>query len=106
MRHATTTTALALAALLACGSASARDFSKEAAEAREQAQSAVTIYVDANWGNRTNGAAKALTKAHDAFSRAGYELVDIEAYTENGDLQGFFVSYRQRRDGAAASATP
>lgn len=98
--------ALALAALLACGASVARDFSKDAAEAREQGLPAVSIYVDANWGNRTNGAANALTNAHAAFGRAGYELVDVEAYSENGDLQGFFVSYRLRRDAMPAAVRP
>lgn len=95
--------AFALAALLACGVSVARDFSKDAAEAREQDLPAVSIYVDANWGNRTNGAASALTEAHTAFGRAGYELVDVEAYSENGDLQGFFVSYRRRHDATPAA---
>lgn len=97
---------IGLVALLACGASVARDFSKEAAEAREQGLPAVSIYVDANWGNRTNGAAKALTIAHVAFGHAGYELVDVVAYSENGDLQGFFVSYRQRRDSAPATVRP
>ena len=99
------TIAIALAALLACGTCFARDFNKEAAEAREQGLPAISVYVDANWGNRTNGAASALTNAHSAFGRAGYELVDVETYSENGDLQGFFVSYRLRRD-AAVPGTP
>jgi hypothetical protein len=99
-------TAIALAALLASGTSVARDFSKEAADAREQNLPALSIYVDANWGNRTNGAAKALTKAHAAFGQAGYELVDVATYSENGDLQGFFVSYRQRRDATPAAVRP
>lgn len=97
---------IGLAALLACGACLARDFSKEAADARQQNLPAVSIYVDANWGNRTNGAAKALTNAHVAFGHAGYELVDVETYSENGDLQGFFVSYRRRHDATPAAARP
>ena len=76
-----------------------------AAAAARHARS-VTVYVDATWGNRTNGMAKALNEAHDAFAAHGYVLVDVSAYVENGDLQGFFVSYAADRavPGPAAGA--
>ncbi|MCK7592321.1 hypothetical protein [Pseudomarimonas salicorniae] len=90
-----------LAALLALGlscvmaTAQARSAEREAAEAREAGLPAVTVFVDANWGNRTNGAARKLTETHQAWGRHGYQLLSVEPYVENGDLAGFFVSYRR-----------
>lgn len=80
----------------------AKDQDKEAAKARAEGKPAVTVFLDANWGNRTNGAAKALTELHQAWARHGYQLISLEPYEENGDLVGFFVSYRD----AAADAKP
>lgn len=56
---------------------------------------AVTIWVDASWGFRNQGAANNLTKAHSAFAARGYKIVSVEPYIENGDLQGFFVTYQK-----------
>jgi opacity protein-like surface antigen len=95
--------ALALLALVLASAAQARKLDEQAAEARARQLPAVTVYIDADWGNRTNGAARALSAAHAAFGRAGYVLVDVEGYSENGDLQGFFVSYRRE---PAAAAEP
>ena len=36
-----------------------------------------------------------MTQSHQEFARHGYTLVAVNVYTENGDLEGFFVSYRQ-----------
>jgi|GEM_PF-1283256 len=56
---------------------------------------AVTIFVDISRFNRKNGAAKKMTQSHQEFARYGYALVAVNVYTENGDLEGFFVSYRK-----------
>ena len=56
---------------------------------------AVTIWVDASWGFRHQGAANALSDAHRAFAAKGYKVVSVEPYIENGDLQGFFVTYQK-----------
>lgn len=68
---------------------------KAARAAAEERLPAVTVYVDVTWGNRTAGAARALTASHQAFAAHGYRLVNVEGYSENGDLQGFFVSYQR-----------
>lgn len=57
---------------------------------------AVTLWVDASWGFRNQGAANALSRAHQAFTTRGYDVVSVEPYIENGDLQGFFVTYQRR----------
>lgn len=101
---------LALAALIAAaalalpGTALAKNFDKQAKQAESEGLAAVTIFVDATFGNRTHGAAEKLTDAHKAFAQHGYRLIGVEIYDENGDLVGFFVSYE--RHGAAAGKEP
>ena len=55
----------------------------------------MTIWVDATWGFRNQGAANDLTRAHAAFAARGYKVVSVQPYIENGDLQGFFVTYQK-----------
>ena len=93
-----------LIALLAPLSALAKSFDKQAKQASEDRLAALTIFVDATFGNRTAGAAKNLTRAHQAFARHGYALIGVETYAENGDLVGFFVSYRRAAAGAPEAA--
>ncbi|MDO4710282.1 MAG: hypothetical protein Q4B94_10910 [Pseudomonadota bacterium] len=97
----TTLAALALTlALLLPHAAEARLFGKSperaASEAAQQNAPAVTIWVDASWGFRNQGAANNLSAAHRAFYAQGYRLLSVQPYIENGDLQGFFVSYEKR----------
>ena len=56
---------------------------------------AVTIWIDASWGFRNQGAANNLTKSHSAFAAHGYKIQSVQPYIENGDLQGFFVTYQK-----------
>lgn len=53
----------------------------------------VTVFVDATLGFRKNHMAKKLTETHAEYAARGYHVVDLEAYNENGDLVGFFVTY-------------
>lgn len=71
-----------------------KDPADAAADAARQGLAAATVWVDASWGFRNQGAANDLTKAHTAFAAHGYKVEDVEPYIENGDLQGFFVTYR------------
>lgn len=95
---------VATAMLLASLPLAADNQDKDAAKARQAGSPAVTVFVDATWGNRTHGAARALTSLHLAWGRHGYQLVSVEPYAENGDLVGFFVSYRltAASDGASS----
>jgi hypothetical protein len=68
---------------------------KSAAEAARAGMAAVTIWIDASWGFRNQGAANNLSRAHNAFAAYGYKVVSVEPYIENGDLQGFFVTYQK-----------
>jgi hypothetical protein len=92
----TTRWILALALLAPVLDADARDYDDQAKKSQEAAAPAVTVFVDADWGGREDGAAREISRAHAAFARHGYEVVDVEAYTENGDLEGFFITYRRR----------
>lgn len=91
--------ATALAALLVAVPAGAAIFEKKpeasAAEAAGQNLTAVTIWVDASWGFRNQGAANSLTRAHTAFAAHGYRVQDVQPYIENNDLVGFFVTYQK-----------
>jgi hypothetical protein len=59
------------------------------------ARPAVTYFLGAGKaGGRRAEAAESLTRLHGEFAQRGYELVEAVSYVENGDLQGFFVSYR------------
>jgi len=91
---------LLLAVLLAAAlPAQAGLFDKKPEVAAEEAASAglaaVTVWIDASWGFRNQGAANSLSKAHQAFAVRGYKVQSVEPYIENGDLQGFFVTYQK-----------
>ena len=74
---------------------SARSLEKTAEEAVREELAAITIWVDASWGFRNQGAANNLSRAHQVFALRGYKVVDVAPYVENGDLQGFFVTYQK-----------
>ena len=84
--------ALAVAAL----PAAAADYTDDAAEAARAGATGHTVYVDVTFGMRKRVAAAELNDAHRAFSAHGFEPVAVSAHEENGDLQGFFVTYRRR----------
>ncbi|TWI12555.1 hypothetical protein [Aerolutibacter ruishenii] len=65
-------------------------------EAVAASMTAVTIWVDASWGFRNQGAANSLNRVHQVFDRRGYRVHSVVPYVENGDLQGFFVTYEKR----------
>jgi len=87
---------LALALLTASPAALAESLEVIATQAQASAQPAITVWIASNWGFRKQGTAKDLNEAHRIFGAHGYEVVSVESYIENGDLEGFFVTYRQR----------
>ena len=97
MRSIALATALAFALVVAPASAALFEKKPEvsAEEAARQNLSAVTIWVDASWGFRNQGAANSLTRAHSAFAARGYRVQDVQPYVENNDLVGFFVTYQK-----------
>jgi len=87
---------LAIVLFGALGSARAADLESVAAKAQATQQPAVTVWIATTWGFRKSSAAQDLNDAHRVFGAHGYEVVSVESYIENGDLQGFFVTYRRK----------
>ena len=54
---------------------------------------ASTVFVPDKAGNRKTGSAKKLSETHDVAEAQGWNFQDMDIYIEDGDLQGFFVSY-------------
>jgi len=54
---------------------------------------AKTIFVDISALSRRKGMANGLTEKHQEYAQLGWEFSDLEIYIENGDLEGFFVTY-------------
>ena len=91
---------LAAALMLGAPPAFAANYADDATRAAAATASGTgagwTIYVDVTFGMRKDVAAKELNEAHAAFVARGFEPVAVTAHEENGDLQGFFVTYRRR----------
>ncbi len=98
MRHRLTAALLAGALLVPslALAASQSYYDKKAAEAASTGQQTVSIYVDVDLGARKAGSAGELNQSHRAFNASGYQVASVVGYTENGDLQGFFVTYVRR----------
>ena len=87
---------LILALFVAGMPALAADLEAIATQAQASGQPAVTVWIASTWGFRKQGAAKELNEAHRVFGAHGYEVVSVESYVENADLEGFFVTYRRK----------
>ncbi|HZX76506.1 hypothetical protein [Lysobacter sp.] len=98
MRHLVAATVLSAALLLPtlAMAASQSYYDKKAAAAASAGQQTISIYVDVDLGARKSGSADELNQSHRAFNASGYDVVSVVGYTENGDLQGFFVTYVRR----------
>lgn len=66
---------------------------KTAAAEGASARLAKTVYKDVSVFGRKDKAAKRMTKMHQEYGREGWNVQNIVLYTENGDMQGFFVTY-------------
>ncbi len=53
----------------------------------------LTIYLDVGILKRPNRASREMTKLHATHFEKGWTVVDVDPYIENGDLQGFFITY-------------
>ena len=54
---------------------------------------ASTVFVPDKSGNRQKGSAEKLSETHRTAQDQGWDFKDLEVYIEDGDLQGFFVTY-------------
>lgn len=63
------------------------------AHASDRSPESITVFVDATFGFRKDHMARQLSSSHADYEARGYHFADMEPYTENGDLVGFFVTY-------------
>ncbi len=68
----------------------------QTAHAGDDSPQSVTVFVDATFGFRKDHMARKLSKSHAEYEAKGYHFANMVAYDENGDLQGFFVTYTRR----------
>ncbi|MCP4656930.1 MAG: hypothetical protein GY856_16085 [bacterium] len=61
-------------------------------------QVAQTVWIDVGPGSRKQGAARKLSESHQRYARQGWTFADFEPYLENGDLEGFWVTYVRVHD--------
>lgn len=54
----------------------------------------ITIYMDTSAIGRTRRAARNMTSLHAQYFEKGWIVIDVEPYVEDGDLEGFFITYR------------
>jgi hypothetical protein len=82
-------------AALALFSTTVQAKEKEEAEKPKQCSEIIahTIFVADKSGSRQKGSAEALSATHDNAESQGWNFADLEVYIEDGDLQGFFVTY-------------
>ena len=64
-------------------------------------EQAITIFHDVSGFGRRDRATKRMTEKHDEMALSGWRFAGMEIYTENGDLEGFYISYTR----AATCAT-
>ncbi len=56
-----------------------------------------TVWLDAKFGFRKKSGASGINKTHKKMEAKGWCFNSMELYTENGDLEGFFVSYSREK---------
>ena len=56
-------------------------------------EQAETVFQDVSGMGRKDRAAKNMTKRHAEMAKDGWRFIGLAVYTENGDLEGFFLSY-------------
>lgn len=54
---------------------------------------ASTIFVSDKTGSRKKGSASKISETHKTAESQGWDFDDLEIYIEDGDLQGFFITY-------------
>ncbi|NIP18131.1 MAG: hypothetical protein GWM87_08215 [Xanthomonadales bacterium] len=81
--------ALAFSGPLVAGESSENEQPAPATDCEE----AVTVFQDVSGTGRKDRAAANMTKRHASMAEDGWRFDDMEIYTENGDLEGFFLTY-------------
>ncbi|MDH3508567.1 MAG: hypothetical protein OEQ25_15640 [Gammaproteobacteria bacterium] len=74
-------------------------FAQEAAEttlapgSSMDCEEAITVFHDVSGFGRRNRAAERMTEKHAEMALSGWRFADMVIYSENGDLEGFYLSY-------------
>lgn len=84
---------LAVALVGGCAGIGATHMATAQASESSNSANAITVFVDATYGFRKDHMARKLTKSHAEYAVKGYHFAQMVGYNENGDLQGFFVTY-------------
>lgn len=85
--------------LLGTAQGFAGESKEESAAAAEDESAAATgrmgktVFVDVSSAGRKKKAAKRMTEQHEQFAQEGWTVIGVAVYTENEDLEGFFVTY-------------
>jgi hypothetical protein len=56
-------------------------------------EEAITVFQDVSRVGRKDRAASNITRRHADMAQHGWRFVDMEVYTENSDIEGFYLSY-------------
>jgi hypothetical protein len=84
---------LTIFALTIFMSASVHAEEEKAKPAKCPAIQASTIFVSDKTGSRKKGSAERISETHKTAESQGWDFDDLEIYIEDGDLQGFFITY-------------
>lgn len=52
-----------------------------------------TVFMDVGVLGKKGRVAKRMTKQHQEYAKEGWTVANVAVYTENGDLEGLFVTY-------------
>jgi hypothetical protein len=66
---------------------------KENVVAVATGKSGKTVFMDVGMLGKKGRVAKRMTKQHQEYAKEGWTVANVAVYTENGDLEGFFVTY-------------
>lgn len=56
-------------------------------------EEAITVFHDVSGFGRKDRAAEKMTERHAEMALSGWRFAGMQVYTENGDLEGFYISY-------------
>jgi hypothetical protein len=82
-----------LGSLIVVWAQSSKEKAASPSSAAAQGKEGKTVFVDISAFGRKDHAANKITELHDKMAKEGFTVVDLSPYTENGDLEGFFVTY-------------
>lgn len=54
---------------------------------------AITVFRDSSRFSRRKYGAENMSEVHAEYTGQGWQFADMEPYVENGDLEGFFLTY-------------